>query len=281
MYFCTVLTILSIEMKKVLSAFVVALTMIVVMGSCSGSKQVAYFQNADSISYAASRMLYDAKVMPKDQLTITVITTDPKASAPFNLSVSNTIGTSGQLSTGGSGSLQGYLVDNEGNINFPIVGKLHVEGLTKNQCEDLIRRKIAPYLAATENPIVTVRMASYRVTVIGEVGHPGVVQVPTEKMSVIEALAQSGDLTIYGKRDNVMLIREDATGQKEVHRLNLNDANLINSPYYYLQQNDVIYVEPNNVKAKNSGIGSSTTIWFSFIGIVTSVASLLVNILRD
>ena len=137
------------------------------------------------------------------------------------------------------------------------------------------------YLAATENPIVTVRMASYRVTVIGEVGHPGVVQVPTEKMSVIEALAQSGDLTIYGKRDNVMLIREDATGQKEVHRLNLNDANLINSPYYYLQQNDVIYVEPNNVKAKNSGIGSSTTIWFSFIGIVTSVASLLVNILRD
>ena len=106
-------------------------------------------------------------------------------------------------------------------------------------------------------------------------------QVPTEKMSVIEALAQSGDLTIYGKRDNVMLIREDATGQKEVHRLNLNDANLINSPYYYLQQNDVIYVEPNNVKAKNSGIGSSTTIWFSFIGIVTSVASLLVNILRD
>ena len=268
-------------MKKVLSAFVVALTMIVVMCSCSGSKQVAYFQNADSISYAASRMLYDAKVMPKDQLTITVITTDPKASAPFNLSVSNTIGTSGQLSTGGSGSLQGYLVDNEGNINFPIVGKLHVEGLTKNQCEDLIRRKIAPYLAATENPIVTVRMASYRVTVIGEVGHPGVVQVPTEKMSVIEALAQSGDLTIYGKRDNVMLIREDATGQKEVHRLNLNDANLINSPYYYLQQNDVIYVEPNNVKAKNSGIGSSTTIWFSFIGIVTSVASLLVNILRD
>ena len=100
-------------------------------------------------------------------------------------------------------------------------------------------------------------------------------------MSVIEAIASAGDLTIYGKRDNVMLIREDATGKKTVHRLNLNDINIITSPYYYVQQNDIIYVEPNNVKAKNSAIGSSTTIWFSFIGIVTSIASLLVNILRD
>lgn len=251
------------------------------LGSCSGSKQVAYFQNADSISYAASKVLYDAKIMPKDQLTITVITSDPKASAPFNLSVSNTVGTNGQLSTGSVGSLQGYLVDNDGNIEFPVIGKLHVMGLTKTECEDLIKSKVSNYLSAEANPIVTVRMSSYRVTVIGEVGRPGVVQVPTEKMSVIEALAQSGDLSIYGKRDNVMLIREDATGEKSVHRLNLNDANLINSPYYYVQQNDVLYVEPNSVKAKNSAIGNSTTIWFSFIGIVTSIASLLVNILRN
>ena len=117
-------------------------------------------------------------------------------------------------------------------------------------------------------------------TVIGEVGAPKVVPVTTEKMSIIEALAYSGDLTIYGKRGNVLLIREDANGEKKAHRLNLNDGNLFNSPYYYLQQNDIIYVEPNSVKAKNSAIGSSTTIWFSFIGIVTSVASLLVNILR-
>ena len=110
---------------------------------------------------------------------------------------------------------------------------------------------------------------------------PGVVPVSTEKMSIVEALAQAGDLTIYGKRNNIMLIRENADGQKEAHRLNLNDANLINSPYYYLQQNDIIYVEPNRVRAQNSAIGSSTTIWFSFVGIVTSVASLLVNILRN
>lgn len=249
------------------------------MDSCSSSQQVAYFQNIDSVNLAASKMLYDAKIMPKDQLTITVITTDPEAASPFNLSVSNTIGTSGQLSTGG-GSLQGYLVDNDGNINFPIVGKLHVVGLTKTQCEDMIKTKIAPYLAKQETPIVTVRMASYRVTVLGEVARPGVVPVTTEKMSIIEALASAGDLTIYGKRNNVMLIREDASGEKSVHRLNLNDARLINSPYYYLQQNDIIYVQPNAVQARNSAIGSSTTIWFSVVGILTSLAALIVNIVR-
>lgn len=250
------------------------------MVGCGSSKNVPYFTNIDSVSLAASRGLYDAHIMPKDQLTITVATTDPAASAPFNLTVSSTVGANGQLN-GSGGSLQGYLVDNDGFINFPVIGKIHVVGLTKTECEDLIKSKIQPYLARTENPIVTVRMSSYRVTVTGEVNRPGVIPVATEKMGIIEAIAQAGDMTIYGKRDNVMLIREDATGEKHKVRLNLNDANLINSPYYYLQQNDIVYVEPNSVKAKNSGIGSSTTIWFSFVGIVTSVASLLVNILRD
>lgn len=265
-------------MKKLLIPFVLML-MVMLMGACTSSKKVPYFQNIDTLDLSASRGLYDAKIMPKDMLTITVITTNPDASAPFNLSVSNTVGTDGRLSQG-AGSLQGYLVDNEGNINFPIVGKLHVLGLTKTQCESLILEKIRPYLSAKENPIVTVRMSSYRVTVIGEVGSPHVVPVTTEKMSIIEALASSGDLSIYGKRDNVLLIREDASGEKHAHRLNLNDANIFKSPYYYLQQNDIVYVQPNTVKAKNSDIGSSTTIWFSFIGIVTSIASLLVNILN-
>ncbi|ETD21364.1 MULTISPECIES: polysaccharide biosynthesis/export family protein [Prevotellaceae] len=252
------------------------LSLLIAMAGCSGSKKVAYFQNIDSISLAPSRGLYDAKIMPKDMLSITVSTTDPEASRPFNLSALNTVNASGSS----TGSLQTYLVDNDGNINFPVVGTLHVAGLTKNECQNTIRDKILPYMAKTENPIVTVRMSSYRVTVDGEVNSPGVIPVTTEKMSVIEALAQAGDLTIYGKRDNVLLIREDETGQKSAHRLNLNDANLLNSPYYYLQQNDILYVEPNGVRAKNSSIGSSTTLWFSFVGIVTSVASLLVNILR-
>lgn len=259
---------------------IVVLTMVVLLGSCSSGKDVPYFQNIDEISLAGSKGLYDAKIMPKDMLTITVSTTDPAAAAPFNLSAGNTVGASGQLSNG-AGNLQGYLVDNDGNINFPVIGHMHVQGMTKSQCQDMIREKLLPYMAATENPIVTVRMSSYRVTVTGEVNRPGVIPVSTEKMSIVEALAQAGDLTVYGKRDNIMLIREDETGQKKMVRLNMNDANLINSPYYYLQQNDIIYVQPNSVKAKNAGIGPSTTLWFSFIGIVTSISSLLVNILRN
>lgn len=265
-------------MKRVIVPLI-ALTIILLLGSCNSAKEVPYFQNADQVSLEASRMLYDAKIMPKDQLTITVITTDPQASAPFNLSVTNTIGTTGQLSVG-SGSLQGYLVDNSGNITFPVIGKIHVAGMTKSQCEDLILSKLKPYLSETEHLVVTVRMASYRVTVLGEVQSPKVVPVTTEKMSILEALAQAGDLTIYGKRTNVMLIREDAQGEKHIHRLNLNDANIFNSPYYYLQQNDILYVEPNGVKAKNSDIGSSTTIWTSFVSVAISIASLVVNILR-
>ena len=278
-YFCKIIIdIIEIMMKNFLFTLVL-LASLVLLGGCSGSKEVAYFQNIDSVSLAASRGLYDAKIMPKDELTITVNTIDPTASAPFNLSVSNSVGTSGQLASG-SGSLQGYLVDNDGNINFPKVGVLHVVGLTKNQCQDLIRSKISSYFNVNENPIVTVRMSSYRVTVIGEVGSPKVVPVTTEKINIMEALASCGDLTIYGKRNNVILIREDANGEKSYHRLNLNDANLLNSPYYYLQQNDMVYVEPNSVKTKNASIGASTTLWFSVVGIVTSLASLVINILR-
>ena len=266
------------NMKKLLFPIVV-LTIALLLNSCGSSKKVAYFQNIDEISLAASRGLYDAKIMPKDLLTITVHTTDPAAASPFNLIVRQSMGNNSTISTGG-GSLQGYLVDNDGDIDFPIIGKLHVVGLTKRQCENLIREKIIPYLSKTENPVITVRMSSYKVTVLGEVGHPGSFSVGQEKINILEALAQAGDLSIYGKRENILLIREDNTGQKHQYRLNLNDANLINSPLYYLQQNDVVYVEPNTVKAKNSDIGSSTTIWFSFISIATSVASLLVNILR-
>ncbi len=248
--------------------------------SCGSTKNVAYFKNVDTLDLSASRGLYDAKIMPKDLLTITVSTTDPKTAAPFNLTVQDPLRNGGSLS-GTQGSLLQYLVDNDGNINFPILGMLKVAGLTKRQCEELIHDKIMPYMAPTERPIVNVKMASFKISVLGEVAHPGEFTVETEKISILQALADAGDLTIYGKRNNVMLVREDANGQKSVHRLNLNDANLINSPYYYLQQNDAIIVEPNKVKAQNSSIGQSTTLWFSAIGIVTSVASLVVNILRN
>lgn len=266
-------------MKKIIVPFFFVMALVVLLGSCGSAKKVAYFQNVDTVNLAKSRGLYDAKIMPKDLLTITVNTTDPQAALPFNLLVQNTIGSNGSVG-GGSGSLQTYLVDNNGYINYPVVGRIKVLGLTKSQCEDVIRTSILPYMSKTENPVVTVRMSSYHVTVIGEVNSPGVIPVATEKMSILEAIASAGDLSIYGKRDNVLLIREDANGQKSQHRLNLNDANVINSPYYYLQQNDVVYVEPNSTKTKNSAIGQSTTLWFSVVGIITSVASLVVSIVR-
>lgn len=266
-------------MKKFLAPLL-ALCLVLIVGSCSGTKDIAYFQNIDTTDLSQSRGLYDAKILPKDELTITVITSNPEASRPFNLAVSSTIGTGGQLASS-NGSLQRYLVDNNGNINFPVLGTLHVEGLTKTECENMIQQKVRPYLAATENPVVTVRMSGFRVTVMGEVGSPKVVPVTSEKMSVLEAIASAGDLSIYGKRKNVLLIREDDKGQKTAHRLDLTDANLFNSPYYYLQQNDIIYVQPNATKANNASIGQSTTIWFSVISILTSLASLTINIIRN
>ena len=163
-------------MKKLLLSVVIATTIILCLGSCGSTKNVTYFQNIDEISLAQSRGLFDAKIMPKDQLTITVNTTNPNAAKPFNLTMSTEMTNSGQIS-GGYGTLLPYLVDNDGFINFPIIGKIHVAGLTKTECEDLIKSKIQPYLAKTENPVVTVRMSSYRVTVTGEVNRPGVYPV--------------------------------------------------------------------------------------------------------
>jgi polysaccharide export outer membrane protein len=245
---------------------------------CGSVKNIAYLQNSDSINFDNSRFLYDARIMPKDQLSITVNTTTPEASLPFNLLLQNEYTQGRNMSA--SGVLMPYLVDNDGFINFPIIGRLHVAGLTKSEAERLIFEKIRPYMAESENPVVTVRMSSYSVSVLGEVNRPGSFQVSREKITILEALAQAGDLTIYGVRDKVKLIREDATGKKQIVTLNLNDANIVNSPYYYLQQNDVVYVEPNKVKAQNSTVGQTTTLWFSATSILISLTSLLYNILK-
>ncbi len=250
-----------------------------VLAGCGSTKDVPYFQNAQAVDLSQSAFLYDARIMPKDQLTITVSTINPEAAAPFNMTVPTPY-TVNQRSTYSQAMLQTYLVDNQGMINFPIVGELKVGGLTKSEAEAMIQQKIQPYINKDEKPIVTVRMTGYQISVIGEVTRPGTFTVSREKITVLEALAQAGDLTIYGQRKNVQLIREDANGQKSIHLLDLTDANLINSPYYYMQQNDVINVTPNKVKAQNSSVGSMTTLWFSATSILISLTSLLYNILK-
>ena len=251
---------------------------VVLLASCTSYKSVPYLQNSDEINpdYATLQP-YDARIMPKDLLTITVNTTDPQAAAPFNLTVQTPYNVA-QNSVTSQAALQQYLVDNAGNINFPVLGSLHLGGLTKNQAETLIADRLGAYLK--ETPVVTVRMVNYKISVMGEVARPGTFTVSNEKINVLEALAMAGDLTIYGIRDNVKLIREDEQGRRSIHTLNLNDANLVLSPYYYMQQNDILYVTPNKAKAKNSDIGNSTTLWVSATSIMVSIASLIVNIVR-
>lgn len=259
-------------------AVVTALCCLLLLAGCQSYKSVPYLQNAASLAEdPGTRGLYDARIQPKDLLTITVNTTDPAAAAPFNLTVQTPLNQSSQY-TSGQTALQQYLVDNEGTINFPVVGTLRVGGLTKREAENLIVEQLRPYLR--ETPIVTVRLTNYKISVLGEVARPGTFTVSNEKVNVLEALAMAGDLTIWGLRDDVKLIREDAEGRSHIIPLNLNDAELVRSPYYYLQQNDILYVTPNKTKAKNSDIGNSTTYWFTSTSILLSVASLLVTIFR-
>ena len=249
------------------------------LSGCGSYKQIPYLQEMEALEITDSLpSMYDAKIMPKDLLTITVNTTDPEASAPFNLTVQTNNNASTVHTITQQPSLQQYLVNNKGNIDFPVLGRIHVGGLTKNQAEDLIREKLKPYLE--ETPIVTIRMVNYKISVIGEVNKPGTFTVNNEKVNVLEALAMAGDMTIWGLRDNVKLVRENTDGKREIIVLNLNKADIIGSPYYYMQQNDIIYVSPNKTKAKNSGIGQSTSLWISGTSILVSLASLLVNIFK-
>lgn len=250
------------------------------VAGCTSYKNVPYFQNPEAVnSVSEAAPLYDAKIMPKDLLSITVNTTDPQAATPFNLTVQTPLNAAlTNINTTTQPSLQQYLVNNNGEIDFPVLGTLKVGGLTKDEAEELILSKLKPYLK--EDPIVTVRMANYKISVLGEVARPGSFTISNEKVNVLEALAMAGDMTIYGVRDGVKLIREDIDGKRSIINLNLNDAGIVTSPYYNLKQNDIIYVTPNKTKAKNSDIGNSTTLWVSATSILVSIASLLVTILK-
>ena len=263
-----------------LKHFILIATTGIFLAGCSSYKKVPYMQDPETVnSYGKEIPLYDAKIMPKDLLSITVNTSDPRAAAPFNLTVQSPLNTNiKDMYTTSQPALQQYLVNNEGEIDFPVLGKIKVGGLTKNEAESMIREKLQPYLK--ETPIVTVRMANYKISVLGEVTQPGTFTVSNEKVNVLEALAMAGDMTIYGVRDNVKLIREDAQGKREIVMLDLTKSDLVLSPYFYLQQNDILYVTPNKTKAKNSGIGNATTIAISATSILVSIASLIATLVK-
>lgn len=248
--------------------------------SCQSYKTIPYLQGLDSLNLAKMQAEpHDARVMPQDLVSIVVSCSNPELATPFNLSVQTAVSIAQQNQTLTTQPvLQQYLVDSNGNIDFPVLGQLKIGGMTRTEIQDLVKSKLKPYIK--EEPIVTVRLANFRVSVIGEVTEPGTYTIVNEKVNIFEALALAKDMTVYGRRDNVHVIREDAKGHKEVATLNLSNANILKSPYYYLQQNDIVYVTPNKAKATTADITSSTTIWFSIIGSLLSLASIMVAVFR-
>lgn len=258
------------------------LSLLFVLTGCQSYKGVPYLQNIKQTEEAAGEgaaSLYDARIMPKDLLTIVVsCPEEPELAVPFNLTISIPTSNSGNKSLTSQPTLQQYLVDNAGNVDFPVLGTLHLGGLTKGEAEQLIKDNLSPQFH--QKPIVTVRMVNYKISVIGEVAQPGTFTISNEKVNIFEALAMAGDMTIYGLRNNVQLIREDNEGKKEIVSLNLNDRNILHSPHYYMQQNDILYITPNKAKAKTSDINTSTTIWFSVVGSLVSLATLIIAIAK-
>ena len=244
---------------------------------CTSYKKSLYLQNEQVLNQLTQGQLYDFRIMPKDELTITVSTSDPEASAPFYRKL-------GQSKEGGSSSSMGmqdaklltYLVDNDGNIDFPVLGMVKVMGMTTRECESHFRELLKPYLK--EVPNVTVRSSNYKFSVLGDVNAPGTYQVDDEKVTVFEALAQAGDLTLTSVRNDIQLLREDSVGRRQVHHLDLTQADVATSPFFYIQQNDVIYVKPSKAKVHSTTFRENTSLWVTLLSLVTSVTSLVIAI---
>jgi len=220
----------------------------------------------DSTQISTLYEQYVPRIQPNDILTIVVTAADPKVTAPFN--PVSTMSTTSMTQQSDMALRPTYTVDNQGDITLPMLGKLHVGGLTRIQAIERIRSKLEQYI---KDPGVNINFNNFRVSVLGEVARPGSFVMPTERVTVLEALGMAGDLTIRGVRQNVLLIRE-VDGQKSMHRLDLTQQSTLNSPYYYLAQNDVIYVEPNKAQINNSKLGANTNV-------IISVASLLITVI--
>lgn len=264
------------------------LLFIVLLTGCNAYQKVAYLQEAGTqaiLSDSVKTPVPEPIIKVGDVLMITVNTNNPEASVPFNIPLIPSGGDASKRYNLGGGSnisyglsMQNFLVDTEGVITYPVLGELKVAGLTKRQLSDVIKESIYPKYI-TEEPIVLIRFGNFKVSVLGEVMRPGSFVIDNEKVSILEALALAGDMTIYGRRESVLLVREN-NGNRETVRIDIRDKNLINSPYFYLQQNDVLYVEPNDSRSRASGISSAESLSISVVGTLISIATLIINILK-
>ena len=223
------------------------LFIVIFFSSCVSTKQAGYFENVTDTLLLTKADEIEPLIQKNDILSIYITSLNPEASAVFNAPNSQVTSSS---TTSGSSSAGGYLVNTDGNIQLPILGTIKAAGITKKQFKSDITNIIVDKKLLID-PIVTIRHLNYEVTIIGEVGKPTVINVPNEKISLLKALGIAGDITIYGQKENVLLIRE-IEGKRKVKRIDLNSKTFLSSPYYYLQPNDVVYVEPNKRKVLNA-----------------------------
>lgn len=255
------------------------LACVVLLGtSCASQRKLAYLgsvtpEMADSINQTY-HSVREARILCGDMLTITVNAMDMEAVQAFNLPVANNLRVGSVQTNNSGGSLQYYTVDKDGNIDFPVLGSVHVEGLTISEAKEVLRTQISQ---SVHDPIINIHFANYHVTVLGEVKSPGVHAITGERITILEALGKAGDMTIYGKRNNVLVTRENADGKIEFARLDLTSPDIFTSPYYFLQQNDVVYVSPNHAR----GIASeNVSFYLSLVSTVCTTTTVIISIVR-
>lgn len=251
----------------------------VVFTACSSPRKVLYFQDVEPLSAQEIAQKYEVIIHRDDQLAIMVNCKDPELAMPFNMPmVTYQAGTNGTAY--GQQRLLGYLVDANGNIDFPILGRIHVEGLTRLELTDLLRKRLVDE-DLIKDPIVTVQFLNFKISVMGEVVRPGSFNITGDRITLLEALSMAGDLSIYGKRDRVAVIREK-DGVRTIRFHDLRSSDLFLSPDYYLQQNDIVYVEPNKARVGQSEINQNNSVgtWLSAVSVLASVISLVVTVTK-
>ena len=250
------------------------------MSSCNTSKEIIYLQDVRLESPEEIKAAETITIEPKDMLSIVVSSSQPDAARIFNLPIMATQASNGDLMY--DSYLNGYVVDGDGYIDFPVVGEIKASGLNRWQLQDRIMETLRDK-KLLDDPVVTVDFMNFKVSILGEVTAPGTYSIKSDKVSVLEAIAMARDLTIYGKRDEVYVIREEG-GQRHSYKLDLRSSDIFDSPAYYLKQNDVIYVQPNKVRAGQSTINQNTvksvSMWVSIASLLTSIGVLVANIVK-
>lgn len=252
--------------------------------SCNTTKDIPYMIGANQLPQEvlqSAAKASDPVVMPGDMLQINVISRNTEAVKPFNkIDYVSSLGGNSNLGGNNENSMYFYLVDDKGNIEFPQLGTLHVGGMSKSATENYIASQIYPkYL--TERPSVEVRFQNFRVYILGEVKSPGEIKANNGRLNLLEAIAKAGDLTIHGRRDNVMIVRTNCDGSRSIQTVNMNDKNMIVSPSFNLQQNDIIYVEPNSSKARSSwSVPPALSLGMSSVGTLISIATLIITLTK-